>query len=261
MDQTKTYLVATFGIGDFEREMLDRIFRLSSSRRLSYALVDEGDERRADIALLGSTTQEALSEWQAVHSERPSIKTVKVVNAKPRDSNPSIRRPLLARGVLQALDALFPDTAERQKQTPNEGTAARAEKAAQGRRWAKQGGGSYRALVVDDSLMIRTQVGLALQNAGIDVEYADSGEKALALVSNESFDIIFLDVVMTGLDGYGVCKAIKADRTRRHMPVVMLSSQSTPFDKIKGKFSGCNCYLTKPVRVEEFQSTLEEYLT
>jgi len=257
MDETRTYLVATFGMGDFEREMLSGIFRLASGRRLRYALTDEGDVQRADIALLGSTTQDVLSDWQAVQSEHPDMKMVSVVNAKPRDSGPYIRRPLLARGVIEALDALFTDASERQKKTA--GSAPGVEEAAQGRRWAKDGG-SRRALVVDDSLMVRTQVGLALQDAGIDVEYADSGEKALELVDKKSFDIIFLDIVMTGLDGYGVCKTIKADRARRHIPVVMLSSQSKAYDKIKGKFSGANCYLTKPVRIDEIHSTLERCL-
>jgi len=258
LDHTNTYLVATFGIGYFERDILSGIFRLSSTRRLRYALADEGDEQSADIALLGSTTQEVLGEWQAVQSECPDISVMSVVNAKPRDPGPYIRRPLMAKGVIQALDALVTDDSEGQKNTT--GPAPGVEGAVQGPRWAK-GRGSRRALVVDDSLTVRTQVGLALQGAGIDVDFADSGENALELVGRKSFDIIFLDVVMTGLDGYGVCKAIKADRGRRHIPVVILSSQSRPYDKVKGKFSGANCYLTKPVRADEIESTLEKYLS
>jgi two-component system cell cycle response regulator len=80
------------------------------------------------------------------------------------------------------------------------------------------------------------------------------------MVADDSFDIAFLDMIMPGMDGHEVCKTIKRDKTRRHIPVVMLTSQSSPLDKIKGRFSGCDAYLTKPVRRDEFQRTLDRHL-
>ena len=192
------------------------------------------------------------------------MKTVKVVPEEESASSPSLSRPFLAKRVLTVLDVLDDVLAQSTEQPPNMTTETAVP---QGDATAQQSlaaegttGSSYRALVVDDSQMIRTQVGLALQDADIEVEYAESGEKALEVVNKQTFDIIFLDVLMTGLDGYEVCKTIKRDKTRRHIPVVMLTSQSSPFDKIKGKFSGCDAYLTKPVRREEFQRTVDQYL-
>lgn len=261
MNRKHRHLVATFGIPEFERQILDRIFRLSSTRAQSYGLADEVSAHSADIALVDPGTQKALTEWRTVVAERPNIKTVRVVPDEQGNSGPSFSRPFLATRVLTVLDIVITRSTA---QPPGAGTENAAPRSGTGPRRSAMtkdaGGACYRALVVDDSQMIRTQVGLALQDADIEVAYAESGEKALEIVNTQTFDIIFLDVLMTGLDGYEVCKSIKRDKTRRHIPVVMLTSQSSPFDKIKGKFSGCDAYLTKPVRREEFQRTVDQYL-
>jgi twitching motility two-component system response regulator PilG len=118
----------------------------------------------------------------------------------------------------------------------------------------------YRALVVDDSLAVRKQIGIALEQSEIRPEYANCGEVALELLGKNSYDIIFLDVVMPGIDGYSVCRSIKRNRATRHIPVIMLTGKSSPFDKVKGKLSGCNTYLTKPVARKAFEDTLKAYL-
>jgi two-component system cell cycle response regulator len=258
MSQENRRVVATFGIPDFERQILDRIFRLSSAREQTYGLADKGEAQLADIALVDLSTQKALTEWRSALAKHRDMKTVKVLPEEQGESTPSLSRPFLAKRVLTVLDGLFARSVKRAAGTPSEGPAPVANAVSQ--QGSMTNAAFYRALVVDDSHMIRTQVGLALQDAGIEVAYAECGEKALEIVNDEAFDIIFLDVLMTGLDGYEVCKAIKRDKARRHIPVVMLTSQSSPFDKIKGKFSGCDAYLTKPVRREEFQKTVDKYL-
>lgn len=261
MSPTKKHLVVTFGIPDFERQILGRILRLSSARAQTYGLADEAEEQSADIALVDPGTQEALTHWRTVLSKRPDIKTVKVVQDERSDPSPSLSRPFLAKRVLTVLDRVVTESAKRPSETTSESPVPQTDAVLQQDAITKEANGAYYcALVVDDSRMIRTQVGLALRDADIEVEYAECGEKALEMVNSKTFDIIFLDVLMAGLDGYEVCKAIKRDKTRRHIPVVMLTSQSSPFDKIKGKFSGCDSYLTKPVRREEFQRTLGKYL-
>ncbi len=258
MDESRTHLVATFGISDFDRMILDRIFRISSKRPQTYVLAEEGDEPGADIALLDASTQEALTHWQAVSSEYPSIRTVNVVKEESEDSGSSLCRPFVPKRVFHVLDDVISERSECHSEVTNEGEAPQED--AVSRQGAMTKGACFRELVVDDSQLIRTQVGLALQDADVEVAYAECGEKALEMVNQETFDIIFLDVLMTGLDGYEVCKAIKRDKTRRHIPIVMLTSQSSPFDKIKGKFCGCDAYLSKPVRREEFRKTVDQHL-
>ena len=261
MNDKTRHLVATFGIPDFERQILDRIFRLSSARTETYDLATEGEEHSADIALVDPSTQKALTQWRKIVSEHPHIKSVKVVPDERTDPSPSLSRPFLAKRVLTVLDGVVTDKPARPQSTNRDSAASKADAGRQQPPTTKdERSAHYRALVVDDSKMIRTQVGIALRDADVEVEYAESGEQALEIVSQQMFDIIFLDVLMTGLDGYEVCKTIKRDKTRRHIPVVMLTSQSSPFDKIKGKFSGCDAYLTKPVRRDEFQKTVDQYL-
>lgn len=262
MNRQKRHLVVTFGIPDFERQILDRIFRLSSARSETYGLADEREEQSADIALVDPSTQKALTQWRAALSEQPDMKTVQVVHQDEQsDSSPSLSRPFLATRVLTVFDGVLTESPQQSPKTTGDSATPHADAIPRQDTVTKRANTAcYRALIVDDSRMIRTQVGLALQDADIDVAYAESGEQALDIVNKQTFDIIFLDVLMTGLDGYEVCKTIKRDKTRRHIPIVMLTSQSSPFDKIKGKFSGCDAYLTKPVRREEFQKTVDHYL-
>lgn len=104
-----------------------------------------------------------------------------------------------------------------------------------------------RALVVDDSTTIRRLMDLTLTPLGIEVEFADRGEEALVLVKRNHYDIVFLDIMLPGIDGYRVCKQIKAEKNTRDIPVVMLTSKGTAFDRVRGLMAGTDVYLTKPL--------------
>lgn len=104
-----------------------------------------------------------------------------------------------------------------------------------------------RALVVDDSTTVRRLMDLTLRPMGIDVEFADRGEDALVLARNRAYDIVFLDVMLPGIDGYRVCKTIKGDKATKHTPVIMLTSKDSAFDKVRGIMAGTDVYLTKPI--------------
>ena len=91
---------------------------------------------------------------------------------------------------------------------------------------------------------------------------AESGEQAFEFLNkSQGYDLIFLDVILPGLvDGYNICKTIKRDKQRKRIPVIMLTGKGSPFDRIRGKLAGCNTYLTKPVRREQFQTVVKKYL-
>ncbi len=119
---------------------------------------------------------------------------------------------------------------------------------------------NIRAMVVDDSQPVRKQLEIQLKMLGVSVELAENGEQAIELSKANQYDIIFLDVVMPGIDGYKVCKHLKQNVRSKETPVVMLTGKSSPFDKVKGTLSGCDTYLTKPLQHEEFQSIARKYL-
>ncbi len=76
------------------------------------------------------------------------------------------------------------------------------------------------------------------------------------------FDILLLDVLMPGMDGYETCRRIKGTRRgKTPLPVIMLTSKSSSFDRIRGKMSGCDAYLTKPVDPDALRTTLARFVT
>lgn len=103
-----------------------------------------------------------------------------------------------------------------------------------------------RVLVVDDSSTMRRLMDLTLRPLGVEIEFSDRGEDALVLVRQRGYDVVFLDVMLPGMDGYRVCKTIKGDKLTKHTPIIMLTSKDSAFDKVRGIMAGTDVYLTKP---------------
>ena len=118
---------------------------------------------------------------------------------------------------------------------------------------------NFRVLAVDDSPLMRTFLQNKLQPYGIHPEFASSGEEALFKISKQHFDMIFLDVMLPGMDGYDVCKMIKKNKDNSLMKVVMLTSKDKTFDKIRGTMAGCDGYLTKPVDEMKLRAIIERH--
>ncbi|MGQ0658621.1 MAG: response regulator [Chromatiales bacterium] len=118
---------------------------------------------------------------------------------------------------------------------------------------------TVRALVVDDSLPVRIQMRQALQSLSWHIDFAESGEQALEMISRDRYDIVFLDVVLPGIDGYETCRQAKLAHAR-DTPIVMLTSASSPADRVKGKLAGCNTYLIKPVTPPVLRQLIEQYV-
>jgi CheY-like chemotaxis protein len=118
---------------------------------------------------------------------------------------------------------------------------------------------NFRVLAVDDSPLMRTFLQNKLQPYGISPEFASSGEEALFKISKQHFDMIFLDVMLPGMDGYDVCKMIKKNKDNSLMKVVMLTSKDKTFDKIRGTMAGCDGYLTKPVDEMKLRAIIERH--
>lgn len=116
------------------------------------------------------------------------------------------------------------------------------------------------ALVVDDSPVAREQVRGALARAGIGCEMAADAEEAMSLLQKHQFDLAMLDVVMPGADGYALCRRIRQMPAVRQMPVLMLTSRSSPFDRARGALCGCDSYLTKPIAWNAFVQAIDKAL-
>lgn len=105
-----------------------------------------------------------------------------------------------------------------------------------------------RVLVVDDVPPNVKLLEAKLTSEYFDVLTAYSGPEALDIISREHPDIILLDVMMPGMDGFEVCRRIKADHNTAHIPVVMITALDQPSDRVAGLESGADDFLTKPVQ-------------
>ena len=103
-----------------------------------------------------------------------------------------------------------------------------------------------RVLVVDDEPDLLELVHYNLAKAGYDVACVMSGEEALAHVRSSPPDLIVLDVLLPGLDGLEICKALRRNPTTAGIPIVMLTARSEDADVVAGLELGADDYLTKP---------------
>lgn len=115
-------------------------------------------------------------------------------------------------------------------------------------------------LVADDDPSILDFTSRVVTKAGHRVVRADRGDLALELVRKERPQLVFLDVLMPGLDGLEVCKAIRADATLARTPVILLSAMGEDRLAAAAKTAGADGYLTKPMRLDMMRALLAERL-
>jgi len=102
-------------------------------------------------------------------------------------------------------------------------------------------------LVVDDSPTERLALAETLAGKGYQIVTAESGEEAIAKSRSELPDLILMDVVMPGMNGYQATRTISRDETTRSIPIIMCTSKGLETDRIWGMRQGAYDYLVKPV--------------
>ncbi|EFU61476.1 MULTISPECIES: MtrAB system response regulator MtrA [Actinomycetaceae] len=107
---------------------------------------------------------------------------------------------------------------------------------------------SSRILVVDDDLALAEMIGIVLQNEGFRVVFCGDGSQALAQFQEHHPDLVLLDVMLPGMDGFDVCRAI---RHVSDVPIVMLTARSDTSDVVTGLEAGADDYVPKPFKPKE----------
>lgn len=115
-------------------------------------------------------------------------------------------------------------------------------------------------LVVDDSATVRKLISSKLEKSGHTVVCAADGGEALDRIKEAVPDLVLLDIMMPQMDGYQVCKLIRANEQTKDVPVVMISGKDGFFDKVRGKMAGTTGYITKPFGPETLMKTIETYI-
>lgn len=104
-----------------------------------------------------------------------------------------------------------------------------------------------KALVVDDSATDLANIKTILSDAGCIVITASDGREAIAKAKAEKPSIIFLDVIMPGMDGYEACRMLADDPATKGIPVVFVTSKGQKADKVWGQLQGAKGHVVKPV--------------
>jgi two-component system, cell cycle response regulator len=114
-------------------------------------------------------------------------------------------------------------------------------------------------LVVDDSDLVRKTMVRKLNDYGERVDVATDGNDALEMLMTTKYKLVFLDIMMPGMDGFEVCKRIKKSPDHKSTAVYMLSSKDGMFDKVRGTMAGCNGYLVKPLESKQLRAVIQKH--
>ncbi len=114
-----------------------------------------------------------------------------------------------------------------------------------------------RILTVEDDERIRTALRLALEDEGWEVDEVASGEEALVAFGRVPADVVLVDIMLPGIDGFDICRAI---RKSSDVPIVMITARSDTHDVVAGLEAGADDYLTKPFAPKELSARIRALL-
>ncbi|HMN26935.1 MAG TPA: response regulator, partial [Caldilineaceae bacterium] len=117
-----------------------------------------------------------------------------------------------------------------------------------------------RVLIVDDDAMARETLEALLRREGYTLLFATNGSEVLDRLAQLAPDLILLDVMMPGMNGYELCERIKAMPTHRHIPIILLTALDSPSDLARGLDSGADEFVSKPFTSVELKARIRSML-
>ncbi len=117
-----------------------------------------------------------------------------------------------------------------------------------------------KVLIVDDEMDALLALKVALEAEGYNIVEAKDGYEAIEKVHSEIPDVILLDLMIPGIDGFEVCRQLKSDVTYNHIPVIMLTARGEVDDKVEGIELGADDYVTKPFNLKELKARIKMIL-
>ncbi len=256
-----TITVGIIGFSTPEQVLFKKIFQLSEQRQRLYVLTELTQSVPVQLLIIKKTTENTAlyQTYQAKHA--PKIPTVLVGRDPPLpEERYYIRGVLVPSRVFAVLDQVELLTTTSEAKSPERISKPRLETRLAAEPIAPVSAvEALQVLVVDDSVMMQKTVQLELNKADVPlaVDFAETGEIALEKIQLKKYDFIFLDVMMPGIDGFETCSRIRKCKGMAKVPIIMLTSKTSPADEVKGLMAGCTTYLTKPFVHEDFQKMLK----
>lgn len=228
-------------VGLLERDMvlLKNLSQLSTTWLGNFELADHPGQSGGQLLIVDADSEASRRTWYELKSHSWFEKTIVISRQKSpiKGADIQLTRPLIFRRLADALQKVMSEPSNRES--------------------SRQG---KRVLVVDDSPAVQTFLNEKLRHfldGDTVIDIAESGEAAIAQAQDTEYDLVFMDVMMPGMDGYTACKMIKAHSQSK---VVMLTSKSSAINRVKAKLSGCDGYITKPPKDQELAQVLQRYV-
>ena len=112
-------------------------------------------------------------------------------------------------------------------------------------------------LVIEDDYIVARTIERSLRSDEFHVLIASRGEKGLYMARQNPPDLVILDIIMPGMDGYEVCRRIRQEESWQKLPVIMLTAMNGEEDRKRGKEAGADLFLPKPISPRELLSLVE----
>ena len=226
--------ISHIGLTDRDTKFINNLFRLGAKQFRDYELISYSSSINSHLVIINGDNRSSLRTWKSI---KDNVATIIISEETlPIKNQINVIRPLVFRKLIDAFTE-----AEKNNQLLKQDRT--------------------QVLVVDDSLPIRRFMELKLPlmtEIPIAIDYAEDGESAQEIAVRNNYDIVFLDVVLPGIDGYHVCKSIKEISD---VFIVMLTSNKSPFDRVRGAMSGCDAYLTKPPKDDQLKSVFQKMIS
>ncbi|MCP4392144.1 MAG: response regulator [Gammaproteobacteria bacterium] len=233
------------GLTVLEVRVLKSIFTLAPQLNEKYLLITPDRLDEADVILVNADDPASVQKWNLLSQmNRVTTSLMLTDNENLTDGDFKIRRPIRVQKLIAALEEIVAQTRSSFENSDSDSDSTSL----------------TRILIVDDSFPVRKYMEHKLNELvkfPIKISFATSGEEAIELTLRGDYDMIFLDVMMEGVDGYKTCKTIKSNADTY---IVMLTSKKSPFDKVRGTMSGCDAYVTKPPSDERLVEEIRKFL-
>ena len=273
--------LGTIGLQADVQVIIRAVCTLSRSRATQYYMAVEKPNEPVGIVVVDADNHEAYTTWQRFNISYPNVPSVLISKEDHDYEIPivfSVKRNGLGTRLLTLLDRatqqirsgtsqpIHGQTSSHQSpQTQNQYRSSEADmgNAQNTINSVEQLSGKSVinqpiALVVDDSLSVRTQMKIFLNRQNLVVHLAENAEIGLQMVKQQRYNIIFLDVVLPEMDGYKACKLIKREKLASKVPIIMLTSKKSAFNRVRGVMAGCDVYLTKPVDARKLVKIIDK---
>jgi two-component system, cell cycle response regulator len=243
MLSARTISIDLLGFDEVETKAIDAFLRLTQRRAITYVRRDPHGSETAALQLVSATDIAAVarvSTWLAAAKLRNQAAIVVGPAHTPLTTIGGI--PVLSRPINWMRLAATMDEAIVQRQAAHDkGMAPDPTSAAATER--------PQIMVCDDNAVSALHAQRVIQEIGATVIVAADGKRAVEVATASPLQLIFLDVVMPGMDGFATCRAIRALPTRPAPRIVMLTSRDGTFDKVRGRLVGADAWLVKPLTV------------